>query len=230
MINMKLTISFCLYGMDSKYLRGARENVRLVEKFYPGAEARFYVSEDVRKHATEISPIWFAETRFGNPKFARLLVADDDSVDVFLIRDCDSRIGEREVAAVNEWLASGKAVHVMRDHPHHSANAIMGGMWGAHRGALLKALGRPMTDLLGEWEADPALRAITSDQEFLKHRVWPRLAESDVMQHDEFSRDLWPGALPFPMEAVDGRFVGEILGPEGERNLEQVQQWEQRSL
>lgn len=51
-------------------------------------------------------------------------------MELFLSRDLDSRISPREVAAVSEFLASEQEVHVMRDHPAHTA-VIMGGMWGA---------------------------------------------------------------------------------------------------
>lgn len=51
-------------------------------------------------------------------------------VELLLSRDLDSRINEREVAAVSEFLASEKHFHVMRDHPAHSA-PIMGGLWAA---------------------------------------------------------------------------------------------------
>ena len=47
-------------------------------------------------------------------------------VDILLSRDLDSRISEREVAAVEEFLASDKQVHIMRDHPARTA-PIMGG-------------------------------------------------------------------------------------------------------
>ena len=36
-------------------------------------------------------------------------------------RDLNSRISEREVAAVVDWLATAKSFHVMRDHPSHIA-------------------------------------------------------------------------------------------------------------
>ncbi len=59
-------------------------------------------------------------------------------VETFLSRDLDSRINPREVAAVEEFLASDKAkVHVMRDHPAHVA-FMMGGMWGAKVSKLRK--------------------------------------------------------------------------------------------
>ena len=40
-------------------------------------------------------------------------------------RDLDSRINEREVEAVEEWLSSDQPVHAMRDHPQHDI-AILG--------------------------------------------------------------------------------------------------------
>ena len=60
----------------------------------------------------------------------RLLPILDPLVDVVLVRDLDSRLSRREAEAVEEWLASSKAVHVMRDHPSHSW-PMLGGMWGA---------------------------------------------------------------------------------------------------
>ena len=51
-------------------------------------------------------------------------------VDVLLSRDLDSRISAREVAAVREWLGSGRGVHSMRDHPTHWV-PMLGSAWAA---------------------------------------------------------------------------------------------------
>ncbi|CAM6054796.1 unnamed protein product [Sphagnum tenellum] len=51
-------------------------------------------------------------------------------VDVYNCRDLDSRLNERELAAVNEWLEIGEPVHSMRDHPAHFT-AMLGAAWGA---------------------------------------------------------------------------------------------------
>ena len=50
----------------------------------------------------------------------------DPQVDVMVSRDLDSLISAREAAAVQEWLASDKQIHVMRDHPHHGT-VMLGG-------------------------------------------------------------------------------------------------------
>ena len=44
-------------------------------------------------------------------------------------RDLDSRLNDREQAAVQEWLNSKKEFHIMRDHPMHGW-PILGGLWG----------------------------------------------------------------------------------------------------
>lgn len=61
----------------------------------------------------------------------RFLPVIDPTVDIFLSRDLDSIVNEREVAAVKEWLTSSDQIfHGMRDNPAHRWE-VLGGMWGA---------------------------------------------------------------------------------------------------
>ena len=60
----------------------------------------------------------------------RFLPPVDPQVELFLCRDLDSRISRREVAAVQEWIDSGKPIHSMRDHPAHTT-PLLGAAWGA---------------------------------------------------------------------------------------------------
>ena len=52
-------------------------------------------------------------------------MANDDTVDRYIIRDVDSRLNIRERFAVEEWINSDKQFHLMRDHPQQAA-VIMG--------------------------------------------------------------------------------------------------------
>jgi len=52
-----------------------------------------------------------------------------NQVSVFVSRDLDSIMGDREESAVTEWLRSSMNFHFMRDHPDHNAT-ILAGMWG----------------------------------------------------------------------------------------------------
>ena len=53
----------------------------------------------------------------------------DPNVKVWISRDCDSRLSWRERAAVDEWLETDKACHLMRDSHNHSYT-MMAGMFG----------------------------------------------------------------------------------------------------
>lgn len=53
----------------------------------------------------------------------------DGMVDVMMSRDADSPLFQREVAAVQEWLASDRTFHVMRDTFHHCKYYILGGIF-----------------------------------------------------------------------------------------------------
>ena len=119
-------------------------------------------------------------------------------------RDVDTLILEREVAAVNEWLASGKVLHIMRDHPKHEM-PIMGGMWGCRASAfrnldqLILKLGR--FDRYG------------CDQEFLARVIYPRFAH-DAWIHSECIHFPKETIQPFPVPRDGKRVIGMALRDE----------------
>ena len=67
--------------------------------------------------------------------FWRFLPAADPSVDRFLIQDIDSVVNVKERISVDQWLASDKYFHVMRDYWNHT-ELILAGMWGGVGGLL----------------------------------------------------------------------------------------------
>lgn len=122
-------ISFSLYGKDSFYYRLVKANVARAFNFYPGWTARIY-------HDKSIEPGFICEiecTKTGNVDFCditnmpgelnfnymlpmtwRWLPIGDRFVNLFISRDTDSCIFDREVFAVNEWLNSDTLFHIMR--------------------------------------------------------------------------------------------------------------------
>ena len=51
---------------------------------------------------------------------------------MFISRDLDSRINEREQAAVQEWVKSKRAFHMIRDMPEQLSIdwPMLAGLWG----------------------------------------------------------------------------------------------------
>jgi hypothetical protein len=110
--------------------------------------------------------------------FWRFYAADD--ADIMISRDCDSRISERDRAAVTEWLASGKQFHIIRDHPAHSTQ-ILGGMWGAYKGVIPN-----MRELVAKWYSSQVRSNYWQiDQNFLAQVIYP-IVQPVSFVHDEF--------------------------------------------
>ena len=82
-----------------------------------------------------------AEIRYMRKKLAPMLwrftIVDDPHVDVFIVRDADSRLTPRDAIVVADWLRqspeSATIFHCVRDHPSHSRYPVSGGLWGARR-------------------------------------------------------------------------------------------------
>lgn len=191
-------VALSLWGTGEIYSRGAVENARLVPSLYPGWTCRVYHDDSVPPDVLVELDALGAERVVMPPGsgpvtglYWRFLASDDPTVRRFICRDCDSRIGPRERAAVEAWIASGKAFHVMRDHPLHS-ELMLAGMWGGTAGLL-----PPLEALIGRFAAAEADR--WQDQRFLRSHLWPLIME-DCLVHDSHQ----PGhGLPFPSHPGD---------------------------
>ncbi|KAB2638198.1 MAG: hypothetical protein DVB26_08395 [Verrucomicrobia bacterium] len=171
---MKKVVSFSLWGTSEIYLCGAVDAIAQVNQHYPGWEPRFYLGADVPQ-ATRQKLLDRGASVFDGPSWGpwagmywRFLAAADPNVDVMISRDVDTLILEREVQAVNEWLASGKTLHIMRDHPKHEV-PIMGGMWGCRTGFL-----RNIEQLIHQWNR---FNRYGCDQEFLARVIYPQFRD-----------------------------------------------------
>jgi len=167
------------------------------KSLYPEWRCRFYVDESVpeqvirrllHEDARVLRVGGLPAGRFGT--FWRFLIADDGNVDRYLVRDCDACLNARERAAVDEWLASDRHFHVMRDGLTHT-EVMLAGMWGGVGGALSF-----MQHEIIEYCRDAPL-ARTADQLFLRKRVWPTVRQSVLAHDSQFSlRE----SQPFPQD------------------------------
>ena len=187
-------ISYCLYGSDPRYAGGAIRNLPLAAKYFPGWEVRVYHDDSVPE--TVLGPLRGLGANLvpmsGSGKiegmFWRFHVAADPNVDVYIVRDSDSRLSEREAAAVQEWLDSGEPFHVIRDHPAHGVHAVSGGLWGGRKriDGILDAMN----------DRGVAKESYLDDMVFLANFVWPIMVRDGVFQHDAFTCKRWGGRSP----------------------------------
>jgi hypothetical protein len=182
-------IAFSLFGSERRYVDPLRKSVEAKPHLYPLWTIRIYVDGSVPDQITRNFERLGCEVIRNCPTelpgtFWRFLVADDHAVDRYIIRDADSVLNIRERVAVDEWISSSQPFHVMRDAYSH-CELILAGMWGAVRGAT-----PPMEALVRDWlggRRGTTYNQTTSDQIFLRERVWP-YAKQSALIHDSFFR------------------------------------------
>jgi len=206
---MKNIISFSLWGDHPMYWKGAIANIKLAKELYPGWICRFYIDRNSNKELIDTIKGDNVELVLVDSKdsfhgmFWRFWASEEKDVDVFISRDCDSRITDREVLAVNEWLKSDKDFHIMRDHPYHTV-PILGGMWGSRRGLMNKI---ELSKLIENW-SQFSRKGI--DQDFLGKCVYP-LVINKSMEHSEFNLKFGGEIRPFPTIRNNYEFVGDVF-------------------
>ena len=195
-------ISFSLWGNNLKYSIGAIKNAELTSIIYPNWISRFYIHKDVdqkyidqiRKLNTQV--LIMEENADWKAMMWRYLPAKDKDVELFISRDCDSRINNREKAAVDQWLNSDKNFHIMRDHPYHGFS-ILGGMFGAKKNGF-----EILSNSIAGFDFQ---NSYGTDYNFFNSSLYPKIRE-DSLIHDEFF-----DKKPFPTMRLNNQFVGAIF-------------------
>ena len=181
----KKIISFSIWGTNPLYIDGAVWNAEHRAEFYPDWICRFYHDDTVpvealdRIHATGAEMILMGRSTDVLGMFWRFHpMYDDETVERFIVRDTDSKYSVREVKMVDEWIASGKPFHIIRDCESHATH-ILGGTWGAVPG-IVPDFDQKIGAWMGRIKPDyknPRGLFHGSDQIFLSTYMWPVIKE-----------------------------------------------------
>lgn len=206
-------VSFSLFGDKPRYTINALVNAELCKKFYPDWECRIYFDDSVPhkilnslRQFNNVNLI--KETGIGHSRRLWRFYGYDDC-ELFISRDIDSHITEREVSAVEDWLVSGKNLHIMRDHPHHK-NKIQAGMFG-----LRKTNKLPSLKEISKSYINTSKNHLAMDEIFLTDKVYD-IFRDDMVVHDDknFHNDKtndWRISILYNDE--HGQFIGRPQYP-----------------
>ncbi|MEB5973767.1 tetratricopeptide repeat protein [Pantoea dispersa] len=207
-------ISFSLYGGQPRYCETLIKNVEVARELYPDWMCRIYLDDSVPQHVwqrltqpnTQLVDMSQEKTIF--PTLWRFLVMDDASVKRYIVRDADSLLSEREVAAVDAWLASPFWFHHMRDYYSHT-ELLLAGMWGGCHG-VFHNVEQQMRDFIAQYDGSERF----TDQYFLKVALWPTVRDS-ILNHDDIFHfhhaQPWPAHAPIRWQ-TDSFHVGSNAG------------------
>jgi len=201
-------VSFSLWGDQPIYNIGVIRNAELMKMIYPEWKMIVYYDNTVPTETIEklkclgvVVKDMTGTDVYG--MFWRFFAHDESDCQYAIFRDADSRLTEREKLAVDEWINSGKSIHVMRDHPAHgipygnSELGILGGMWGIKSGVI------PLTDLIKKFPKSKESQ-YGNDQTFLKTIY--SIFQNDRCTHDDFFEN-----KPFPIKRNSGEFIGSRI-------------------
>lgn len=205
----KQVISFGLYGSNEKYTTGAIRNAELAKIYFPGWVCRYYITSDVPLGVIDALKELGAEIEdipsgmgYSSGMFWRFIVASDESVDRYIVRDVDSRLNARDRFAVEEWIQSKYPVHILRDHVNHCI-VMNGGMWGGTKHALSF-----MKDRVESWKSRDEYMA---DLHFLEKEIWPDIKHKQI-SHDSYCCDRFPNTRPYPTKRYSTyQHVGQVF-------------------
>jgi hypothetical protein len=231
---MKNIISYSLWGDKPIYWRGALSNIELAKKYFPGFICRFYIDENCDSKLIEtikgdnVEVVLVGKDKEYQGMYWRFEASQEEDVDVFLSRDCDSRLSERESKAVHEWILSDKDFHIMRDHPYHTVQ-ILGGMWGSRNGLMRKI---NLLKLIDNWRLNRmqdivrvsghrqhSINAYGDDQDFLKEVVYS-LINNTSLEHCDFNLNFGVKLTAFPTKRNNYEFVGDVFDENEQRHPE----------
>ena len=200
-------VSYSLWGDNELYNVGMVKNAQQVPEIYPNWQMVVYHDNSVPKETLHIledlNVKLFNVNGHTHGMFWRFFASDLPDCEYVIFRDGDSRLSIREKMAVDEWIESGKTIHVMRDHPAHqipygnNTLGILGGMWG------IKGNTIPMKESIENFSKNRTM-GYGIDQTFLKTIY--NVFQDDRCTHDDFFEK-----KPFPIQRKNGRFIGERM-------------------
>jgi hypothetical protein len=217
-------ISFSLYGDNPLYTEGALVNLEYSKTIYPDWKCRFYCDRNsvpmniihaLQQGDAEVVMLEDSCHVFSYaPSIWRMRPFMDSSCSYFIVRDADSRLSFREKAAVDEWIASKKTLHLLHDHNAHTS-PVMGGLFGA-KGNSLPDFAR----ILNEYMNTDTYQRFGLDQRFLNRVVLPLFSDDYFSHNDRLEQhDSTLSHTKFPVVkqkflATDQLFLGQTISVE----------------
>ena len=183
-------VSFCSYNNKPMYSQGAIENAIQYKKKYPEISVYMYTRPDVLPDIVSIlndNDVKIIHTIFimdWTMMFARFYPVENINNTFFISRDTDCRPSDREDAAIDQLIKSGKSLHIIRDHPYHTVE-ILGGLWGVYRNKITN-----IRFMIMNWcmKYIKSIKKAGPDQHFLREVYNLNIFHNNKFVNDEFHK------------------------------------------
>ena len=138
------------------------------------------------------------------PTMWHLYSLNDTSVDRILLREANTRPGDREQSALRDWAHSELPCHCIRDHPKHADSAFIVNLLGLVPAQIANIIGedvikKQLDDRNVKWK---------SVKQFFDAVIWSKI-HKHCRCHDSVSCTKWPHSEPFPALRNGNEYVGQ---------------------
>jgi hypothetical protein len=207
-----IVFSYSLFGDSPKYTHGTLANARIIGERFPDALMYVYTADsvpiDIRNKLTamphvRVIPVSNKEGTRGT--LDRFLAIDASECDIMFVRDADSRIHDRDVACIEDFLADPtKMMQIVRDHKYHTSR-IMACSFALRKGAMNVT----MSSLIAASGVYGATYGC--DQYFLVAKFYTKHYLEKAQIYDRYGK-FEPAAMltPFRVPIIDNLFVGQV--------------------
>ena len=211
---MVYAISFCLYGpYNKKYYKGLLENLEIINNKLPEFDIYISLGNDIDKNIIDdikkYKNIHYIIYNFTGDKIKsyRFISIDYKKVTVLFSRDADSRINERDLWCINNFINSKFIVHIIRDHKNHIF-PIMAGMVGFKK-EILKYI-NSFTEILKLF--DNQTFTYLSDQKLLANIIYKKYINEDIfLTHSHKNTFNEKNFIQIPLEVDKETFIGQVI-------------------
>lgn len=215
--------SFCIYGDDPKYYFGLRENIRLIQEYFPDFYIFIYCGSNRVDHflntisrSDKIHLIDTYKAGAINMMYRYMPILLEYSEVVFS-RDADSEINERDRWAIRDFLEDThekNAVQTIRDHYFHKSR-LTGGLTGIHFKRLLKNSSEILNNLKTVFSQIIQEYSIENihygdDEKILNERIWP-LLKTQLIVYSNINVFEGETYTPIDFENDGHNFCGNVV-------------------
>ena len=209
-LSMKI-ISYSIFGEEQWYRNGLIKNIEIAKSLLKDWTVRVYMSDKIEKEfINKVSKNNNVEVIIKNEKYPyeglmwRMLPMEEGH-EVVAVRDCDTRLFQRDKNLLDDWISNKFKYHVCRENPG-AYSVILAGLYGGKKPNLI------IEDKFHKWR-ETYLKGKKSlylyDQGFLSRHVYPHIRNDLIVYTEHVKMDCEENVKKIPGDRglYKGRYI-----------------------